>query len=61
MKGKTAAQFYKKIEVLKDIPATEIHPAMEYITLALGVGCRIATRSESSTLRIRGRSTSLGA
>ena len=39
MKGKTAAQFYKKIEVLKDIPATEIHPAMEYITLALGVGC----------------------
>ena len=39
MKGKTASQFYKKIEVLKDIPATEIHPAMEYITLALGVGC----------------------
>ena len=39
MKGKTASQFYKKVEVLKDIPATEIHPAMEYITLALGVGC----------------------
>jgi photosynthetic reaction center cytochrome c subunit len=39
MKGKTASQFYKKIEVLKDIPASEIHPAMEYITLALGVGC----------------------
>jgi photosynthetic reaction center cytochrome c subunit len=39
MKGKTAEQFYKKIEVLKGIPATEIHPAMEYITLALGVGC----------------------
>jgi photosynthetic reaction center cytochrome c subunit len=39
MQGKTAAQFYKKIEVLKDIPATEIHPAMEYITMALGVGC----------------------
>src|ERR1700676_3020046 len=39
MKGKTAAQFYKKIEVLKDIPAAEIHPAMEYITVALGVGC----------------------
>src|SRR5882762_7141357 len=39
MKGKTAAQFYKKIEVLKDIPATEIHPAMEYIALSLGVGC----------------------
>ena len=39
MKGKTAGQFYKKVEVLKDIPATELHPAMEYITLALGVGC----------------------
>src|ERR1700687_3933180 len=39
MKGKTASQFYKKVEVLKDIPATEIHPAMEYITMALGVEC----------------------
>jgi photosynthetic reaction center cytochrome c subunit len=39
MKGKTASQFYKNVKVLKDIPATEIHPAMEYITLALGVGC----------------------
>jgi hypothetical protein len=39
MKGKTAEQFYKKIEVLKGIPADQIHPAMEYITTALGVGC----------------------
>jgi hypothetical protein len=39
MKGKTAEQFYKKIDVLKGIPAEEIHPAMEYITTALGVGC----------------------
>ena len=39
MKGKTAEQFYKNVKVLKDIPATEIHPAMEYIILALGVGC----------------------
>jgi photosynthetic reaction center cytochrome c subunit len=39
LQGKTAAQFYKKIEVLKDIPAAEIHPAMEYIIVALGVGC----------------------
>jgi hypothetical protein len=39
MKGKTAEQFYKKIEVLKGIPAEEVHPAMEYITTALGVGC----------------------
>lgn|SRR5579862_96716 len=39
MKGKTADQFYKKIEALKGIPAEEVHPAMEYITTALGVGC----------------------
>jgi hypothetical protein len=39
MKGKTAEQFYKKIEALKGIPADQIHPAMEYITTALGVGC----------------------
>jgi photosynthetic reaction center cytochrome c subunit len=39
MKGKTAEQFYKKIEVLKGVPAEEVHPAMEYITTALGVGC----------------------
>lgn len=39
MQGKTAGQFYKNIKVLKDVPAIEIHPAMEYITVALGVGC----------------------
>src|ERR1700722_6678465 len=39
MKGKTAEQFYKKIEALKGIPAEQVHPAMEYITTALGVGC----------------------
>jgi len=37
--GKTAEQFYKKIEALKGVPATEVHPAMVYITTALGVGC----------------------
>jgi len=39
MKGKTADQFYKKIDVLKGVPADQVHPAMEYITTALGVGC----------------------
>jgi len=39
MKGKTAEQVYKKIEALKGIPADQVHPAMEYITTALGVGC----------------------
>ena len=39
MVGKTAGQYYKNLQVLKDIPATDLHPAMEYITVALGVGC----------------------
>jgi photosynthetic reaction center cytochrome c subunit len=39
MKGKTAGEFYKNVKVLKDVPAEDIHPAMEYITTALGVGC----------------------
>src|SRR5258707_5128467 len=39
MKGKTADQFYKKIEALKGIPADQIHPPMEYITTTLGAVC----------------------
>ena len=39
MKGKTAGDFYKNVKVLKDIPAGNLHNAMEYITVALGVGC----------------------
>ncbi len=39
LKGKTAGEFYKNVKVLKDVPAGDIHPAMEYITTALGVGC----------------------
>lgn len=39
MQGKTAGQYYKNVKVLKDLPAVDIHPAMEYITVALGVGC----------------------
>lgn len=36
---KTAAEVFKNIQVLKDIPASELIPAMRYITTALGVGC----------------------
>jgi photosynthetic reaction center cytochrome c subunit len=39
MTGKTAGQYYKNVKVLKDVPAADLHPAMEYITVALGVGC----------------------
>ena len=36
---KTAAQQYKNIQVLKDIPASQLLPGMRYITTALGVQC----------------------
>jgi hypothetical protein len=36
---KTAAQQYKNVKVLKDIPADQLIPAMEFITASLGVEC----------------------
>jgi photosynthetic reaction center cytochrome c subunit len=36
---KTVAQQYKNIQVLKDIPASQLLPGMRYITTALGVEC----------------------
>ena len=37
--GQTAGQHYKNVQVLKDIPAEELIPAMDFITGALGVQC----------------------
>lgn len=36
---KTAAEVYKNIQVLKDIPASQLLPGMRYMTTALGVEC----------------------
>ncbi len=36
---KTAAQQYKNIKILKDIPADQLMPAMQFITASLGVEC----------------------
>jgi photosynthetic reaction center cytochrome c subunit len=36
---KTAAQAFKNIQVLKDIPADELFPTMEFISASLGVEC----------------------
>ncbi|HEV2222490.1 MAG TPA: c-type cytochrome [Candidatus Acidoferrales bacterium] len=38
-KGKTAAEVYKNIQILKDVPANQLVPGMRYITTALGVKC----------------------
>src|SRR5690349_3114010 len=37
--GKTAAQQFKNIQVLKDIPADDLIPAMQFISASLGVEC----------------------
>ncbi len=37
--GPTASQKFKNIQVLKDIPADELIPSMQFITAALGVEC----------------------
>jgi photosynthetic reaction center cytochrome c subunit len=39
MAGKTAAQAYKNIQILKDIPADQLVPSMQFISASLGVGC----------------------
>ena len=36
---KTAGEAYKNIQVLKDAPAEQLVPAMQFITASLGVGC----------------------
>jgi len=37
--SKTAAQQFKNIQVLKDIPAEQLIPTMQFITASLGVQC----------------------
>lgn len=37
--GKTAGEAFKNIEVLKEIPANQLIPAMQFITYSLGVEC----------------------
>src|ERR1039458_847354 len=37
--AKTAAQQFKNIQVLKDLPADQLVPSMQFITVSLGVEC----------------------
>jgi hypothetical protein len=36
---KTAAQAFKNIQVLKDMPASQLHETMDFINVSLGVNC----------------------
>ena len=37
--GETAAEYYKNIKVLKDVPAEQLPVSMQFIAASLGVGC----------------------
>lgn len=37
--GETAAEYYKNIKILKDVPADQLPLAMNFIAASLGVGC----------------------
>ena len=39
LEGKTAGEAYKNVLVLKDIPADQLIPTMQFIRASLGVGC----------------------
>src|SRR5262249_14963681 len=46
--GRTAAQAYKNIQVLKDIPNTQLIPTMRFISAALGVECEFCHMGDRS-------------
>lgn len=37
--GETAAEYYKNIKILKDLPAEQLPVSMQFIAASLGVGC----------------------
>jgi photosynthetic reaction center cytochrome c subunit len=37
--GKTAEQYFKNIQVMKEMPAESVQPAMQFISASLGVEC----------------------
>src|SRR5215510_11722117 len=46
--ARTAAQAYKNIQVLKDIPNTQLIPTMRFISAALGVECEFCHMGDRS-------------
>ena len=54
MAGKTAGEYYKNVILLKDIPAGDLLPTMEYISAAVGIpcgGCHTTNHFESDDKR----------
>src|SRR5437660_10987766 len=46
--ARTAAQAYKNIQVLKDIPNTQLIPTMRFISTSLGVECEFCHMGDRS-------------
>src|SRR5713101_4488977 len=46
--SRTAAQAYKNIQILKDIPNTQLIPTMRFIATALGVECEFCHLGDRS-------------
>ena len=55
MDGKTAGEYYKNIKVLKEIPASELIPSMQFIGRRWAWNATFATWSASSTRTTRSR------
>jgi hypothetical protein len=56
--ARTAGQAYQNVTVLKDIPATELIPAMRYISTALGVECEfchVGARAQETPGKVKAR------
>ena len=47
--GQTAGQYYKNVTVLKDIPAADLLPAMQYFRSALGADCEFCHAADRSS------------
>ena len=46
--SRTAAQAYKNIQILKNIPSTQLIPTMRFISTALGVECEFCHMGDRS-------------
>jgi len=60
MEGKTAGQFYKNVQVIKDIPAEDLNQAMHLIKGATGLDCETChdekdRSSDSKELKVTAR------
>ena len=47
--GQTSGQYYKNVTVMKDVPAPDLIPAMQYIRSALGTDCEYCHAQDFSS------------